>query len=99
LGEGVPRSTPDGLLIKGTIKEPVWWDYTLTMTDKDLVDLFQVAVNKETVAYLQTVEKPWRLLGTLIVAMSKFLGLWLLARARWYRNRAAAPKVEMAESE
>jgi hypothetical protein len=99
LGEGVPHNSPDGLLIKGTIKEPVWWDYTITMTEQDLIDLFRVAVNKETVVYLQTVERPWKLLGTLIVAMSKFLGLWLVERARWYWLRGLAQKEDVAGSE
>lgn len=99
LDEGTPKRSPDGLLIKGTIKDPVWWDYVITMTEKDLIDLFSVAVNKETVMYLQTVERPWKLLGTLIVTMSKFLGLWLLERARWYRAGSDQQKAaEMANS-
>lgn len=87
LGEGVPRCSAEGLLILGKIKEPVWWDYQITMTDKDITDLFSVAVNRETVVYLQGIERPWRLLGTLVVAMGKFLGLWILERVRWYSGK------------
>ncbi len=30
LGEGEVRKGVEGLVIKGTIREPVWWDYRIT---------------------------------------------------------------------
>lgn len=79
LGEGVPKASSDGLLIKGTIKEPVWWDYLITMTEQDVIDVLQVAVTKETVAYLQSVEHPWAVFGKLVVAAVRFFMLWMVA--------------------
>lgn len=101
LREGVPNVASDGLMIKGTIKEPVWWDYTITMTDQDLIDILEVAVNEETVAYLQTVDRPWKVLGTLAAAMARFLVFWMKARTGicWRRvfRRWAARTEEKAK--
>lgn len=97
LQEGVPSVVPDGLLIKGTIKEPVWWDYTITMTDKDLIDILKVAVNQETVTYLQTVDRPWKVLSSMAGAMVRFFVCWMRARLGVYRRRISGPKVAITK--
>lgn len=99
LAEGKPTVTPDGLLIKGTIKEPVWWDYTITMTEQDLIDILKIAVNQETVDYLQTVERPWKVLGTLAVSMGQFFVLWTRARAGIYWRRLSSERAAETEKE
>lgn len=93
----MPQRTPDGLVIKGTIKEPVWWDYSITMTDTDLIDILKVAVSRETIDYLQTVDRPWRVLGTLATAMVQFAILWVRARLVVYWRKLSRQGIVESE--
>ena len=99
LGEGKPTVATEGLLIKGTIKEPVWWDYTITMTEQDLVDILKIAVNIETVDYLQTVKNPWKVLGTMAASMGRFFILWMRARIGRYFRRLSKESVAETKGE
>lgn len=45
----VERETKDGVeyfYIKGVIKDPVYWDFIITMTKKDIPGLIHIALNR-----------------------------------------------------
>jgi len=95
LGEAEVENDGHELLIKGVIKEPVWWEYTIRMTEDDVLDFFQVAVNPTAVGYLVNSKKAGRLFVRITKELVKLLLLWI---SLWLRKPfRRAPKEVPAE--
>jgi len=77
LAEAEVEDAGEELLIKGVIKEPVWWEYTIRMTEDDVLDFFKVAVNRTAVGYLVSSRKAGRLFVKITLELVKLLFLWI----------------------
>ena len=51
-GEAEMKDCGDRVVISGKMGPPVYWDYTVTMTEKDLSDVLYLAAQKGTISFL-----------------------------------------------
>ncbi|HKZ51518.1 MAG TPA: hypothetical protein VJ256_07155 [Dehalococcoidia bacterium] len=93
LGEAQIVREKGELLLRGVIKEPVWWDYAITMTEEDVMDFFKVAVNRTAVGYLVNNKKAGRLFIRITIDLLKMLFLWIsLWLRKPFRREPLAPE-------
>jgi hypothetical protein len=52
LKDALVENAGSELLVKGKMGAPVFWDYTITMTEQDLVDILHIASRTDTVSYM-----------------------------------------------
>lgn len=57
IGEGTVKDCGHSMVVKGKMGAPVWWDYSITMTDEDIRDILQVAAQRGTIDFLFGAEK------------------------------------------
>jgi len=73
LGEANVENCGDTMVIRGKMGPPVWWDYSITMTEEDLDDLLHVAAQRGTVSFLLDAKNRWRFYFTAVKQVVKIV--------------------------
>jgi len=73
LGEANVEDCGDTMVIRGKMGPPVWWNYSITMTEEDVVDLLHVAAQRGTISFLLVAKNRWRLYFTAVKQVVKLV--------------------------
>jgi hypothetical protein len=73
LGEARVEDTGSTMVVAGKMGAPVYWEYTITMTEQDLIDILGIASKRGTVSFLLGCENKGRLFKSAIVEGSKLI--------------------------
>ena len=66
-------STKDNLLIfKGKMGAPVFWDYTINLSDEDFISFFLLAKNHNTVEFMLNSKNRFRVFFSIAMSSVKF---------------------------
>ena len=52
LGEAKVEDCGDTMVIRGKMGPPVWWDFSITMTEEDVDDILHVAAQQGTISFV-----------------------------------------------
>lgn len=66
LGEATVEDCGDTMVIRGKMGPPVWWDFSITMTEEDVNDILHVASQQGTISFILGARSRWRLYFTVI---------------------------------
>jgi len=87
----------DVLYLKGTMEEPVTWDYIMRLQSEDIVEFMAMLRDPGVADYIWASPRRWRLYGRLLVG--GVVLVWLLAvamvRALLGRTPVEEPKIEL----
>lgn len=76
-GSETPEVKQDAILLHGTVKPPLNWQYTITMQEEDWLAFFEVAFHPVILKYLLK-PKRWRVLFAAGVQLFLFFAKYLL---------------------
>lgn len=89
LGEGEISREGDDLLIRGLMGEPVWWEYTVRLTEEDIVRVFRLAICRTAVDFVVGRKDRWKLVGRLSAECLRLPAL--LLGSLWCSLRSSTP--------
>lgn len=73
LGEANVEDCGDQMVIKGKMGPPVWWDFSITMTEEDVIDILHVAAQGGTISFLLGAQKRRSLYFTAVKQVVKIV--------------------------
>lgn len=98
LGEAVVHDKGSEMVIAGKMGAPVYWDYTITMTEQDLIDILGIASRKGTVSFLLGCENKGRLFKSAVGDGSKLIFGFVTGLFRRTDRRSTAPDLTAENS-
>ncbi len=98
LKEARVENTGTEMLVKGKMGAPVYWDYTITMSEQDLIDILDIAARKDTVGFMLDCKSRRKVYSSAVTKATRIaFGTVTGFFARMGRRRKApvvAPKAE-----
>ncbi|MCL5734349.1 MAG: hypothetical protein M1274_01970 [Actinobacteria bacterium] len=73
LGEAEVTDTGKAMVVSGKMGAPVYWEYTITMTEQDLVDILGIVSKKGTASFFLGCENKGRVVKAAIGDGSKLV--------------------------
>jgi hypothetical protein len=73
LGEARVEDTGTTMVVAGKMGAPVYWEYTITMTEQDLIDILGIVSQKGTVSFLVGCKNKGKLIRSAMVEGSKLV--------------------------
>ena len=73
LGQANVEDCGDTMVIRGKMGPPVYWDFSITMTEEDLDDILHVAAQRGTISFLLGARNRWSLYFTAVKQVIKIV--------------------------
>jgi hypothetical protein len=73
LGEARVEDTGTTMVVAGKMGAPVYWEYTITMTEQDLIDILGIVSKKGTVSFLLGCKSKGKLIKAAMADGSKLV--------------------------
>ena len=89
LGEANVEDCGDRMVIRGKMGPPVYWDFSITMTEEDVDDILHVAAQRGTISFLLGANKRWYLYVTVIKQVLKIVLKFVAGFVRRLGHRKA----------
>lgn len=82
----------DSLVVKGVLGAPVFWNYTVTLTEQDYIDFFRlITKDTGTVDFVIHSKKRWSIYFRVVRKVTKFLWMafWAIIKSFFVRKKTA----------
>ncbi len=79
LGKAETAKSGDMLYLKGTMEEPVLWDYIMPLSGDDVADFFALMKDPKIVEFIHQSPDRWKIYGFMITGGVRLA--WLIAKA------------------
>jgi hypothetical protein len=89
LGQANVEDCGDSMVIRGKMGPPVYWDFSITMTEEDLDDILHVATQRGTISFLLSTKKRWSLYFTAVKQVVKLVLKFVVGFVRRLGRRRA----------
>ena len=94
LTDGESLVSEEALCLKGTMAEPVSWEYVMLLDDADLVDFFAILQEPNLAKYIHSSPNRWRLYAGMVLGGAQIA--WRALVATWKRRSGSLAQEERA---